>query len=183
MADPTRFTIVFDDWHLGAFYSANTTYKRCKFYTQSDGTPIGNTSMKLEFANTATAKGHYGTVHAIQYDSGTGTIENKDGTQTTFSGNTEIDTYVSLLDKWVKICLEEDRLAAIPTWDDIRAQRDSLLSESDGVLTFCTEQSISVPAEWTTYRTTLRDIPETYGAESGNTELVVWPTKPAWPTV
>ena len=188
MAEPKRFTVVFPDWHLGAYYEANTTYKRVKTYTQSDGSAEGNTTMKLEFANAATTLGYTprSNYHAIQYVDGVGEIEYANGhPNTTFSGNTGIADFISCLDKWDKQVRvefnEAERLASIPSWDEIRSVRDSLLRDSDGIYTFATEKSQTVPQDWIDYRDDLRDLPATYGANTGNTELVVWPTKPSWP--
>jgi hypothetical protein len=188
MAEPKRFTVLFPDWHLGAFYSANTTYKREKFYHQADGsTDTGNSAMKLEFANACTQLGwNKDDLNAIQYVDGQGEVEYSNGhNNTTFSGNTSISNFIVLLDKWdkqVRIDVAEDeRVAAIPTWDAIRADRDEKIKVSDGIFNYATETGQSVPQEWKNYRQALRDIPQTYGADSGNTELVVWPTAPAWP--
>lgn len=59
----------------------------------------------------------------------------------------------------------------VPTWDEIRAKRNGLLSETDYT------QMPDWPGDktaWATYRQTLRDIPQTYSAP----EDVIWPTAP-----
>lgn len=188
MAEPSKFTITFPDWGLSAYYSANNTYKRIKCYTQSDGSDAGNTMFKLGFANACTDAGFAPreNYHAIQYKDGEGEIEYANGaSHSTFTGNTSIGDFISLLDQYWKAdrvdTAEAARIAAIPSWDDIRGMRDAYLEQSDGIYSYATEKGQTVPAEWVTYRDELRDIPSTYGANTGNTELVVWPTKPSWP--
>jgi hypothetical protein len=58
------------------------------------------------------------------------------------------------------------------TWNGIRAQRDSLLSDTDWVAL----KDITLPneQEWFDYRQALRDIPQTYSEPTD----VVWPTRP-----
>lgn len=56
----------------------------------------------------------------------------------------------------------------------IRAKRDALLKETDLVVIRCAEADEAVPAEWKTYRQTLRDIPQ----QAGFPESVVWPQQP-----
>ena len=60
------------------------------------------------------------------------------------------------------------------TWDDIRATRDQILSDTDWTMT--TGASVD-QAQWAAYRQNIRDIPQTY---SGKTpDEVVWPTQPS----
>lgn len=57
------------------------------------------------------------------------------------------------------------------SWDDIRAQRNTLLAGSDW------SQLPDAPVDkeaWATYRRALRDITETFATP----DAVVWPTKP-----
>lgn len=56
--------------------------------------------------------------------------------------------------------------------DDIRSQRNTLLSESDWTQAKDIPDSISTP--WATYRQALRDIPQ----QAGFPETAVWPVKP-----
>lgn len=58
-------------------------------------------------------------------------------------------------------------------WTQIRAQRNSLLQESDWIVTKATETKTEIPQEWLTYRQALRDI-----TNYSTPEEVVWPTKP-----
>jgi hypothetical protein len=65
-------------------------------------------------------------------------------------------------------------------WQNIRIKRDNLLNASDinvlpdrwYAMSDATQQA------WITYRQELRNLPETYGSPTGNTDLIVWPTKP-----
>jgi hypothetical protein len=65
--------------------------------------------------------------------------------------------------------------------EEIRAQRDKLLADSDWVVTKAVEQNaqdglgIQVPQVWLAYRQALRDIPQ----QAGFPDNVTWPTKPA----
>ena len=56
----------------------------------------------------------------------------------------------------------------------IRAERDTLLKETDLIIIRCAEAGESVPDEWKTYRQALRDIP----GQEGFPENVMWPDKP-----
>lgn len=60
------------------------------------------------------------------------------------------------------------------TWNNIRAQRNELLQETDW--TVISDTSVD-QAAWKTYRQALRDIPETYKDKTASE--VVWPTKPS----
>lgn len=60
-----------------------------------------------------------------------------------------------------------------PTWEQIRAQRDALLKESDWSVAGDATPKPSKEA-WLTYRQVLRDIPTTFKSP----EEVVWPEKP-----
>jgi len=188
MAEPNKFIIVVPDYRLNAYYSANNTWKTIACYTQSDGSDAGNTQFKLGFANACTNAGWTPrtNVHAVQYIDGEGEIEYANGSpHSTFTGNTTIGEFVSLLDQYWKADrvdrAEAERIAAIPSWDEIRGMRDAYLGQSDGIYSYATEKGQTVPTEWVTYRQDLRDIPTTYGSPTGNTELVVFPDKPSWP--
>ena len=61
-----------------------------------------------------------------------------------------------------------------PTWEEIRAQRDGLLRDSDWVTLPDTTPKPDKEA-WLTYRQALRNVPQS----SSTPESVVWPAKPA----
>jgi hypothetical protein len=58
------------------------------------------------------------------------------------------------------------------TWDVIRDTRNFLLKESD--YTQLPDFTLVTKTVWTTYRQTLRDIPQTYATP----DEVIWPTPP-----
>jgi hypothetical protein len=60
-----------------------------------------------------------------------------------------------------------------PTWEQIRAQRDQLLRDTDWILS--PDINLSNKIEWFNYRQQLRDLPETFATP----EEVVWPEKPS----
>ncbi len=60
------------------------------------------------------------------------------------------------------------------TWDDIRAYRNSLLTQSDWAIIADATPRPNKEA-WLNYRQALRDITVTYSSP----EAVVWPTKPS----
>jgi hypothetical protein len=57
---------------------------------------------------------------------------------------------------------------------NIRSRRDSLLQETDWIVTRSYERGEPVPANWVSYRQALRDIT----AQAGFPYSVEWPTKP-----
>ena len=63
--------------------------------------------------------------------------------------------------------------AVLPTWEQIRSQRDFLLKETDWVVLGDSNPKPS-KEDWLTYRQALRDIPSTFKTP----EEVVWPEKP-----
>lgn len=190
MSNPDTLTILFPDWHIGAYWSANNTVKRVKFYEQGDYShDHGNTAMKLDFANTCTDLGFdpRSDYWCVQIENDEVEIEYANGhPNQTIGTMSDYTAFVDILNKWDKQIrvdeAEEERLASIPTWDEIRSTRDSLLNKSDAIFAYATETGNPVPSEWTTYRQELRDLPTTFGANTGNTELVVYPTKPTWPS-
>lgn len=60
------------------------------------------------------------------------------------------------------------------TWDDIRQERDFLLSRSDWTQIPDSPLSDADKGSWQTYRQSLRDITDTYS----DPDEVVWPNKP-----
>ena len=61
-----------------------------------------------------------------------------------------------------------------PSAEQVRGERNELLSASDWVIGFAYEKSEPVPEAWATYRQALRDVPE----QEGFPENVIWPTPP-----
>ena len=62
------------------------------------------------------------------------------------------------------------------TWDEIRAQRDTLISDCDWTQLPDAPLTVEKKAAWVTYRQALRDIPETFA--STGPASVVWPVMP-----
>jgi len=60
------------------------------------------------------------------------------------------------------------------SWDDIRAERDSLLSASDWTMVSDTPLSDAEVDAWADYRQALRDIPQDFDSPDD----VVWPEAP-----
>lgn len=184
-----KLTVVFEDHRIEAHY-ANGAFKSVDFWTDPTGEGengpdfIGNTVTKTAFTNAVTAAGHnMDDYWAIQYSGGQMEIEYANGhNNTVVSANTGLSEYTSVLNTWRDTIDEELRILSIPSWDDIRYERDLLLKESDKIIAWSTETGNTVPSAWTTYRQDLRDITTTYGAPTGNTELVVYPTEPSWPS-
>lgn len=182
-----KLTVVFEDHRVSAQY-ANGVSKMVDFYTDhGNGLFFGNTTTKEAFTSTVSSVGHNMEDYwAIQYYDGQMHIEYANGhPNQVISGNTGLSEYVSTMETWRSTIdaeiVEEQRIAMIPTWDQIRETRDVRLAESDKIIAWTVESGGTVPSEWTTYRQALRDLPETYGAPTGNTELVVMPSEPAWP--
>jgi len=178
-----KLTVVFEDYRVSADY-ANGVSKSVDFYTEHGDLFFGNTTTKTAFTTAVTNAGHnMDDYWAIQYSGGQQEIEYANGhPNQVISSNTGLSSYTSLMNTWKDTIDEEERIANIPTWDAIRAQRDGLLLNSDKIIAWSTETGNTVPSAWTTYRQDLRDITTTYGAPSGNTELVVFPDEPSWPT-
>lgn len=58
------------------------------------------------------------------------------------------------------------------TWDQIRSQRNYLLSQTDWI--FAPDVTLKNKEAWLTYRQALRDVPQSFTTP----EEVVWPIKP-----
>jgi len=179
-----KLTIVFPDYRVQTQY-ANGDIRSIDMYTDDgEGGFRGNDDSKLAFETVVSNAGHnMDDYWAIQYSGGQQEIEYANGhPNQIISSNTGLTEYLGLSDIWEPIFLEEERLASIPTWDDIRKTRDSILKESDKIIAWSVETGNTVPQDWTDYRQALRDITVTFSAPSGNTELVVFPDEPSWPT-
>ena len=179
-----KLTVVFPDHRIHSEY-ANGHISSVDFYTDhGSGIFLGNTTTKTAFTNAVTNAGHnMDDYWAIQYSGGQQEIEYANGyANQVVSGNTGLSEYISVVNTWKATIDEENRIAGIPTWDQVREKRDRLLLVSDKIIAWSTETGNTVPSAWTTYRQSLRDITDTYGAPTGNTELVVYPDEPSWPT-
>jgi hypothetical protein len=102
------------------------------------------------------------------------TTTNENGSITIVPINSASEVYLNILkdieDKKAEII---PYVASAPTWEQIRQQRNQLLTESDWItLTDATPKPNK--EAWLTYRQALRDITKTYSKP----EDVIWPTKP-----
>ena len=178
-----KLTVVFEDHRVETEY-ANGHISNVDFYTNHGELFFGNTAMRDAFTSTVSSAGHnMNDYWAIQYFGGQQEIEYANGhPNQVITSNTGLSEYISLANTWKDIIDEEERIANIPTWDNIRENRDQRLLESDKIIAWSTETGNAVPQDWTDYRQDLRDITDTYGAPTGNTELVVFPDEPSWPT-
>lgn len=80
---------------------------------------------------------------------------------------TEFHVFNYISNRW------DDPRTATTEWPLVRTKRDTLLSDTDWIVTKATEKGTTVPALWKTYRQALRDIP--LQADPFN---LVWPTLP-----
>lgn len=176
-----KLTVVFEDYRIQSQY-ANGHVSSVDFYTNDgDGEYVGNTTTKTAFTTAVTNAGHnMDDYWAIQYSGGQHEIEYANGhSNQVVSGNTGLSEYISLVNTWSAKISEENNT---PSWGQIRSERDQLLKESDKIIAWSTETGNTVPSAWATYRQDLRDITTTYGANTGNTQLVVFPDEPSWPS-
>ena len=70
------------------------------------------------------------------------------------------------------VTLNENKLG--PKWSYIRGRRDSMLSDTDWIVTKAKETGTNISAAWKTYRQELRDI-----TEQSDPDNITWPTKPS----
>jgi hypothetical protein len=102
------------------------------------------------------------------------TTTNEDSSYTIVPINNESLVYLDIL-KEVEQEKAEIKLYTppIPTWEEIRAQRNTLLQETDWTaLTDVGE--VTNKKDWVEYRNKLRSLPQDYPTP----ESVVWPQKP-----
>lgn len=97
---------------------------------------------------------------------------NSDGTLSFIPFNLSNTDYLEYLE-WAKTNTADPADTPTLTWDDIRADRDKRLAETDWT------QTPDVPQEtiwkWKTYRQDLRDIPQ----KQTDPNNITWPTKPS----
>ena len=111
-------------------------------------------------------------VWAVQWDTDKGHVEKRDYSVTEI---TDITPYNTAKAKWV----EADQAAKAPkvtTEQDVREERDNLLTTSDWTVLPDSPFSDSKITEWKTYRQALRDLP-------ANTTDWANPTYPTPPSV
>lgn len=84
----------------------------------------------------------------------------------------------------IKMTEEEiaDYNASLPTdaeilaskWQGVRNQRNSLLAQTDWVVTKASETGVAETDAWKTYRQALRDVPT-----QSDPDNITWPTEPS----
>lgn len=72
------------------------------------------------------------------------------------------------------VATKQTELETARDLDNLRAERNTKLTETDWVVTMHKELGTNIPAAWKTYRQALRDITDTYTS----LDDVVWPEKP-----
>lgn len=75
---------------------------------------------------------------------------------------------------WMKTAAQVEQEEYERKADEIRREREELLSQSDWRVTQALEKGISIPPEWKVYRESLRDITE----QASFPYTVKWPTSP-----
>ena len=63
---------------------------------------------------------------------------------------------------------------AAQKWEDVRRKRDSLLFQTDWVVTKASETGVAETDAWKTYRQALRDVPT-----QSDPDNITWPTEPS----
>jgi len=90
-----------------------------------------------------------------------------DGRPTTIPAVAGNADYAALIDNGVEIAAYA---APAVTWDEVRAERNQLLAETD----FHALSDVTMSDEMTAYRQALRDVP----ADNADPDDISWPTKP-----
>lgn len=78
--------------------------------------------------------------------------------------------------EWLAEPNTPDPMDVVDPWLEIRSQRDALLTTCDWTQLPDAPLTAQQVTDWQTYRSDLRDIPQTY---AGNPAGIVWPTEPA----
>ena len=76
---------------------------------------------------------------------------------------------------WTQIEVEVEKLKVDIPLQEVRIERNHLLTDTDWVVARASETGIPIPDDWKTYRQALRDITKT----ATSPDDVVWPTKPS----
>ena len=121
-----------------------------------------------EIFNDDTFWSNYSSIHAIQIDTdGVSEIENKDNTSSTPS-QSDIDTIANKYEtvKTARLQAEQTEIDSFyNTWDRVRIDRDRFILDTDKYLLNDYPISDANKTLIQTYRTSLRDIPQTYSSE------------------
>tara|TARA_B100001778_G_scaffold147771_1_gene121573 strand:+ start:1188 stop:1610 length:423 start_codon:yes stop_codon:yes gene_type:complete len=76
---------------------------------------------------------------------------------------------------WAQIEVEMVKLKTELPLQEVRIERNHLLTDTDWVVARASETGTAIPDNWKTYRQALRDITKT----ATSPDDVVWPTKPS----
>jgi len=104
----------------------------------------------------------YSDIHAIQVHDSKGEVEPVSGENRTAT-STEIK---AVKDKWTALKTANDKAIedAFNSWDRVRGQRSGLLDSTDWTVSPDSPLSSDKQQEYKTYRTNLRNIPQTYSS-------------------
>lgn len=108
----------------------------------------------------------YSNIHAIQVNDSKGEVEPVSGENRTAT-STEIK---AVKDKWTALKTANDKAIAdaetawLNSWDRIRGERTTLLNNTDWTISPDSPLSSEKQQEYKTYRTNLRNIPQTYSS-------------------
>tara|TARA_A200000113_G_scaffold135103_1_gene121529 strand:- start:1503 stop:1997 length:495 start_codon:yes stop_codon:yes gene_type:complete len=108
----------------------------------------------------------YSDIHAIQVHDNKGEVEPVSGENRTAT-STEIK---AIKDKWTALKTADDKAIADAetawqnSWDRIRGERTALLNNTDWTVMPDSPLSSEKKQEYTTYRSNLRNIPQTYSS-------------------
>ena len=112
----------------------------------------------------------YSDIHAIQVNDSSGEVEPVSGENRTAT-STEIK---AVKDKWTALKTAYDKeiadaeTAYLNSWDRIREERTELLKDTDWTVSPGSPLSSEKQQEYKTYRTNLRNIPETYSSKNAS---------------
>ena len=104
----------------------------------------------------------YSDIHAIQVNDSKGEVEPVSGENRTATA-TEIK---AIKDKWTALKTAHDKEIedAFNSWDRVRGERTSLLIDTDWTVMTDSPLASDKQQEYKTYRTNLRNIPQTYSS-------------------
>lgn len=112
----------------------------------------------------------YSDIHAIQVNDSSGEVEPVSGENRTAT-STEIK---AVKDKWTALKTAHDKAIAdaetayLNSWDRIRKERTELLKDTDWTVMPDSPLSSEKKQEYTTYRSNLRNIPQTYSSKNAS---------------
>lgn len=112
----------------------------------------------------------YSDIHAIQINNSSGEVETLSGENRTAT-STEVK---AVKDKWTALktahntAIENEKTAWQNNWLRVRQERNRLLEETDWTVVTDSPLNSDKQQEYRTYRTNLRNIPETYSSNNAS---------------